>query len=128
MRRARYPRASTKAFTRVFGQREFDATEQRYRNGCEDGLICQPEGPRGFAKGIGVRVDQGSRGLKISVDVPTGYFSRNALNNRIIPTPFGVDVEVLQSGRRIARLRAAGRCDSCGQAANCRFKKVRTNF
>ena len=126
VRRARYPKASTKAFTRVFGQREFDTVEQRYRNGCEGGLICQPEGPRGFAKGIGVRVNEVSRGLEISVDVPTGYFSRNALKNRIIPTPFGVDVQVFQSGKRIARLRAAGRCDSYGQAANCRFKKVRT--
>jgi hypothetical protein len=122
VRRARYPKASAKAFTRVFGQREFDAKEQRYRNGCESGLICQPLAPRGFATGIGVRVNAVSRGLEISVDVPTSY----PKGNRVIPTPWGVDVEVFQSGQRIARLRAAGRCVSGGQAARCTFKKVRT--
>ena len=50
------------------------------------------------------------------------------LDGRLIPTPFGVDVEVFQSGLRIARLRAAGRCDSYGQAARCRFEKARTGF
>jgi hypothetical protein len=64
----------------------------------------------------------------VSVNVPTGCFSRNALDARLIPTPFGVDVDVFQSGVRIARLRAAGRCDSYRQAANCRFKKARTNL
>jgi hypothetical protein len=90
---------------------------------------CAPLGPRGFAKGTGVDVEErGSRGLKVSVNVPTGCFSRNALDARLIPTPFGVDVDVFQSGVRIARLRAAGRCDSYRQAANCRFKKARTNL
>ncbi len=121
-RRARYPGARSRVVSWAYGMREHDYVEKR---GCN--LICAPEGPRGFSKGIGVRVEElGRRGLKVSVDVPTGYFSRNGLDNRLIPTPFGVDVEVFQSGVRIARLRAAGRCDSYGQAANCRFKKART--
>jgi hypothetical protein len=123
VRRATFPGARSRAVSWAYGMREFDYVEKR---GCN--LICAPEGPRGFSKGIGVRVEElGTRGLKLSVDVPTGYFSRNGLDNRLIPTPFGVDVEVFQSGVRIARLRAAGRCDSYGQAANCRFKKARTS-
>jgi len=122
-RRAKYPGAGTRAFSRIYGLRGFDFVEQRYRNGCEGALICAPETSRGFAKGIGVRVEElGGRGLKVSVDVPTSY----PAGNRIIPTPWGVDVEVLQSGRRIARLRAAGRCTAGGQAARCTFKKAST--
>ena len=56
--------------------------------------------------------------------VPTSY--PRGGRGRIIPTPWGVDVEVLQSGRRVARLRAAGRCTQGGQAAKCTFKKVST--
>jgi hypothetical protein len=120
-KRAKFPGARSRAVSWAYGMREHDYVE---RHGCN--LICAPLGPRGFSKGTGIRVEErGSRGLKISVDVPTGYFSRNALDSRLIPTPFGVDVEVFQSGVRIARLRAAGRCDSYGQAARCHFKRAR---
>lgn len=34
-----------------------------------------------------------------------------ATGGRRIARPYGVDVELLQGGRRIARLRVAGRCD-----------------
>jgi hypothetical protein len=122
-RRAKFPGARARAISWTYGMREFDYVEN---HGCN--LICAPLGPRGFSKGTGVDVEElGPRGLKVFVHVPTGYFSRNALDGRLIPTPFGVDVEVFQSGMRIARLRAAGRCDSYGQAANCHFKKARTN-
>jgi len=121
--RAKYPGAGVRALSRVFGQREFDTVEQRYRNGCFEALICAPETARGFAKGIGVLVDErGGGALKVIVLVPTSY----SRGNRIIPTPWGVDVEVLQSGRRVARLRAAGRCTQGGQAARCTFKKAST--
>ena len=123
--RAKYPGARVRALSRVFGQREFDTVEQRYRNGCFEMLICAPETARGFAKGIGVLVDQRVGALKVFVFVPTSYPSR-VLGRRAIPTPWGVDVEVLQSGRRIARLRAAGRCTQGGQAARCTFKKAST--
>jgi len=97
--------------------------EQRYRNGCFEMLICAPETARGsFAKGIGVLVDQRGGALKVFVFVPTSY----PRGNRIVPTPWGVDVEVLQSGRRVARLRAAGRCTAGGQAAKCTFRKAST--
>jgi hypothetical protein len=122
-RRAKFPGVRSRAVSWTYGMREYDYAE---KHGCN--LICAPLGPRGFSKGTGVDVEElGSRGLKVSVHVPTGYFSRNALDGRLIPTPFGVDVEVSQSGLRIARLRAAGRCDSYGQAARCQFKKARTS-
>lgn len=122
-RRAKYPGARVRALSRVFGQREFDTVEQRYRNGCFQALICAPETARGsFAKGLGVLVDQVNGRLKVLVTVPTSY----PRGNRIIPTPWGVDIEVFQRGRRVARLRAAGRCTAGGQAAKCTFKKVST--
>jgi len=63
-----------------------------------------------------------SSDLKVIVLVPASY----SRGNRIIPTPWGVDVVVLQSGRRVARLRAAGRCTQGGQAARCTFKMAST--
>ncbi len=59
---------------------------------------------------------------------PTGlhFFARG--DERFKPTPWGVDVQVLQSGRRIARLRAAARFDSYGQSSTCKFKTVRTKL
>jgi hypothetical protein len=47
-------------------------------------------------------------------------------HERSKPTPFGVDVEVLQSGQRIARVRIAARCDSYRQSSRCRFKRIDT--
>jgi hypothetical protein len=125
-RRATYPGGRTRAVSRVYGQREFDLVEQQYRNGCHGALICAPETPYGgYAKAIGVRVEElEGRGLKLSVDVPTSY--PRGGTGRTIPTPWGVDVEVFQSGRRIARLRAAGRCVAGGQAARCSFKRAST--
>lgn len=90
-------------------------------------VVCAPETSRGFAKGVGVRVDRlGSdnlRGLKINVITPTGVSYSVGRDERFKPTPFGVDVEVLQAGRSVARLGVAARCDG-GQASRCRFKTI----
>lgn len=123
-RRAKYPGAKTPAVTRVYGLREFDYKEAPFKRGCGQGtLICPPK-KRSFPKALAVRVDEGGGALKLTVDVPTAYPGK--LGRRAIPTPWGVDIQVFQSGRRVARLRAAGRCTEGGQAARCTFKKVST--
>jgi hypothetical protein len=59
---------------------------------------------------------------------PTGYpapFKRGK-RSREIPTPFGADVELLQGGQRIARLRVVANCKGLGQSSRCRFRKIST--
>ena len=81
-----------------------------------------PQARRGRAGPLDTRPG----GLKVTVTAPTGlhFFARG--DERFKPTPYGVDVEVLQSGHRVARLRVAGRCDSFGQSSTCRFKTIST--
>jgi len=124
-RRARFPRSNTRAVSHVFGLRAFEETEERRSRNCGQGaLICPPH--RGsYPKGPTVYAWGRAGGVRILVDVPTSYPSK-VLGRRHIPTPWGVDIEVLQSGRRVARLRAAGRCTQGGQAAKCTFKKAST--
>ena len=47
---------------------------------------------------------------------------------RFVTPPFGADIEVLQSGRRIARLRVVARCRGNGQSDYCRFRKISTKL
>jgi len=122
-RRARYPSARARAFSQTFGLRAFDTTEPPFRRGCND-LICPPRARNGSAKAVGVLADERSGRLRIQAIVPTAYPSRSG--RRVIPTPWGVDIQVFQSGGRVARLRAAGRCTDGGQAARCTFKRVST--
>ncbi len=121
IRRARYPSARTRAVSQAYGLRSFDVEEPPFKRGCQS-LVCPPKARNGSAKALEVRVDDVRGGLKISVVVPTAYPGKSG--RRLIPTPWGVDVEVFQSGRRVARLRAAGRCTEGGQAARCTFKRV----
>ena len=126
-RRLKVPGRAVKAASHQYPLREFEFSDREQR-GCE--LICSRVTDRGFAKSVSVRVDRignnGLGGLKVNVISPTGvYFSRGS-DEAFRPTPFGVDVQVLQSGRRIARLRVAARCDSSGQSSRCRFKTVST--
>jgi hypothetical protein len=126
--RLKVPGAGVKAGSHVYPLREFEFGDGEEPRGCE--VICSPVTGRGHHKRVEVRVDRlggrGSGGLKVTVITPTGlhFFARG--EERFKPTPWGVDVEVLQSGRRVARLRAAARCDSFGQSSRCRFKKIDT--
>ena len=127
-RRLKIPGRGVKAASHEYPLREFDFPEGEGPR-CE--LICPPETSRGFAKSVGVRVDRigsnsGLGGLKVNVISPTGVFFSRGSDEAFRPTPFGVDVQVLQSGRRIARLRVAARCDSSGQSSRCKFKKIST--
>jgi len=123
IRRARYPSPRTRAVSQVYGLRAFDIKEPPFKRGCQS-LVCPPKARNGSAKALEVRVDEGRGGLKISVVVPTAYPSKSG--RRLIPTPWGADIEVFQSGRRVARLRVAGRCTEGGQAARCTFKRAST--
>ena len=122
-RRARYPSARVRAVTQVFGLRDFDAVEPPFKRGCQS-LICPPKARNGSPKAMEVSVFDRPGGIRVQADAPTAYPSKNG--RRLIPTPWGVDVEVFQSGRRVARLRAAGRCTEGGQAARCTFRRVST--
>jgi hypothetical protein len=127
--RLKVPGAGAKQASHNYALREFEIPDREESRRCE--LLCTPVTDRGFAKRIAVHVEQlgtrpGAGGVKITVEPPTGlhFFARG--DERFKPTPWGVDVEVLQSGRRLARLRAAGRCDSFGQSSTCRFKTIST--
>ena len=123
--RMKVPGPRAKAASHVYPLREFEL-EGQGSGGCE--LLCSGVTDRGFQKRVEVGVQRVSRGLRILVTTPTGlhFFARG--EERFKPTPWGVDVEVFQSGRRIARLRAAARCDSFGQSSTCRFKTVSTKL
>jgi hypothetical protein len=123
-RRLRVPGAGSKAVSHLYPLREFELSDTESR-GCE--LICSKTTSRGFARGVSVSVRRiALKGLKVLVEPPTGYPYVVGHGERFRHTPFGVDVDVLQSGRRLARLRVAGRCDSGGQSSRCRFAKVST--
>lgn len=124
--RLRVPAAGVRPASHVFFLREFEL-EEHSGGGCA--LLCSPVTSRGFLKRVEVGagpLDTRPGGLKVTVTAPTGlhFFARGA--ERFKPTPYGVDVEVLQSGHRVARLRVAARCDSFGQSSTCRFKTINT--
>ena len=93
-------------------------------------LLCSPNTRSGFETRVEVQAETDRRDrLKVTVLIPTGIglIVRGRLAFR--PTPFGVDVEVLQSGLRVARLRVAARCDlQGGLSTGCRFKRVSTRL
>lgn len=124
--RLRVPARGVRPASHVFFLREFEL-EEHSGGGCA--LLCSPVTSRGFLKRVEVGagpLDARPGGLKVTVTAPTGlhFFARG--NERFKPTPYGVDVEVLQSGHRVARLRVAARCDSFGQSSTCRFKTIST--
>jgi hypothetical protein len=40
-------------------------------------------------------------------------------------SPYGYDLDIWQGGRRVARLRVAGKCSRNGGSVSCRRKKVK---
>ncbi|HYI38237.1 MAG TPA: hypothetical protein VEX39_16650 [Thermoleophilaceae bacterium] len=124
-RRGRFPGSGTRAVSHLFGRRAFEETEEPRSRGCAQGALICPQYRGSYPKGPTVYAWGRAGGVRVLVAVPTSYPSK-VLGRRHIPTPWGVDVEVLQSGRRVARLRAAGRCTQGGQAAKCTFKKAST--
>ena len=130
----RLPRKGAKAASQTFIQRgsaavDTDAEPPR----CP--LICAPRTKRGgFQKGADVfafAIDSRkvfSNGLKVRLVASDGYpppFRRGPAQRNVL-TPFGADIEVLQSGKRIARLRVVALCNGYGQSAKCRFRKIST--
>jgi len=124
--RMQVPGRGTRAASHDYPLREFEVGDGEESRGCE--LLCSPVTDRGFQKRVEVAVDRVSRGLKVRVTTPTGLHFWARGDERFKPTPWGVDVEVVQSGRLIARLRAAARCDSFGQSSTCRFRTVSTKL
>ena len=125
--RLRVPGAGVRPASHVFFLREFELEEH---SGGGDAR-CSAHRSRAAASSSASRSGQGRSntrpgGLKVTVTAPTGlhFFARG--DERFKPTPYGVDVEVLQSGHRVARLRVAARCDSFGQSSTCRFKTINT--
>jgi hypothetical protein len=128
-RRLKLPGKGAKAKTKTYPQREFEFKEPKHlQNGCQYELVCPRRTARGFAKGVevGVRPIGGGRlatkGLRLVVTSPSGYPADRAL--KFFQSPWGLDLQVLQSGRQIARLKVVARCSGGGQSSRCRFKKV----
>jgi hypothetical protein len=124
--RMKVPGRGTKAASHDYPLRDFELGDGEESRACE--LLCSSVTDRGFQRRIEVGVERVSRGIKVRVTTPTGLHFWARGEERFKPTPWGVDVEVVQSGHRIARLRAAARCDSYGQSSTCRFKTVSTKL
>jgi hypothetical protein len=132
-KRLRLPTGRARAFSHVYAQRASDFVEEPDQRGCAS-LICPPRTKRGFSKATEVVVfPRGSKtvfsaGLDVKLIPPTGYPApfRRGKPSREIPTPFGADIELLQGGRPIGRLRVAAKCAGLGQSSRCRFRKVST--
>jgi hypothetical protein len=127
-RRFKLPGKGGKLRKQVYPQRLFERVE---RDGtfCQLALVCAPRSKRGFMKGVDVDVRTlgnlsglATKGLKIVVTSPSGYPADRAL--KFFQTPWGLDLQVLQSGRQLARLKVVARCSGGGQSSRCRFKKV----
>jgi hypothetical protein len=69
------------------------------------------------------------RGFRVEIGPLPVSDPPQATGGRRRPKPYGVDVEIRQSGRSVARLRVAGRCDAfVGQSSSlirCSIKKLR---
>jgi hypothetical protein len=126
--RLRLPGKGVKAKTKVYFQRLFEIGEPNSIAYCQGELVCPRRTQRGWRKEVEVDVrphrDDGpaTHGLKVVVTSPAGYPADRAL--KFFQTPYGVDLEVLQAGRRLARLKLVARCSGGGQSSKCRFKKV----
>lgn len=128
-RRLRLPGKGAKAASEVFAQRASDSVESPDSRRCE--LICSPLGARGFRKATSVEASAiesarlFSNGLRVRLLPPTGY-PASRRSHRVRNPPFGADIELLQAGRRLARLRVVGRCIGSGQSSRCRFRRIST--
>lgn len=120
-RRLKVPGRRVKAVSHEYPLRDFEVKES---SGCE--LLCTPDTRAGFKTRVEVQAEADLRpgSLRVTVLIPTGRALIVRGEFAFRPTPFGVDVEVLQSGLRVARLRVAARCDSLVLSSRCRFKRV----
>jgi len=128
IRKARIPGRGVKAARIMFPMRPSDAglmPDPQPHGDCSTiELIC-PRRVHTWATGAEVDViASGGREvparIRVIVELPRGY----PKGLRLIKTPVGVDVRVLQDGAAIARLRIAGRCDPRGQFSLCRYRKL----
>jgi hypothetical protein len=135
-RRLRLPKKSAKAATEVVAQRASDFVGEEDSGGprkCRQ-LICGRKTSRGFLKSPEVFVfRKESRkvfltALRVKLVSPNGYPPpyRRGPQQALRKTPFGADIELFQSGRRIARLRIVASCLGGGQSARCKFRKLST--
>ena len=135
-RRLRLPKRGAKAAVEVVAQRASDSVEEEDSGGpraCRQ-LICGRRSERGFLKSPEVFVFPTesrrtfSNGLRVQLVSPNGYPPpyRRGPQQALRKTPFGADIELLQSGRRIARLRIVASCLGGGQSARCKFRKIST--
>jgi hypothetical protein len=134
IRRFRLPKKTAKAASQTFAQRPSDAVDTGDSGGggrCNQ-LVCAPKTTRGgFLKGPEVYVfpiETRTGGLRVRLVSPDGYPPpyRPGPQQRNRKTPYGADIQVLQGGRRIARLRVVANCNGYGQSAKCRFRKIST--
>ena len=137
-RRLRLPKRGAKAAVEVVAQRASDSVEEEDSGGptaCRQ-LICgrrtkyqggHLKSPEVFTFPIESR-RVFSNGLRVRLVSPNGYPPpyRRGPQQALRKTPFGADIELFQSGRRIARLRVVASCLGGGQSARCRFRKIST--
>jgi hypothetical protein len=136
-RRLRLPSKGAKAATEVVAQRASDYVDKGDTGGggrC-DQLICgRTTKQGGHLKSPEVFVFPNesrnvfSNGLRVKLVSPNGYPPpyRRGPQQALRKTPYGADIELFQSGRRIARLRVVANCLGGGQSARCRFRKIST--
>jgi hypothetical protein len=129
--RLRLPRRGAKPASFDVPLRDFELEAWEESLGLQTGrsceLLCSPVNRFGFRKRVAVWADRiEGDGIEVTVVPPTGLNDLVRGNFSFTPTPFGVDLEVLQSARRVARLRIAARCDlgGKGRATSCRFRTI----
>jgi hypothetical protein len=124
--RLKLPGKGSKLRTKVYPQRDFEATHNSLKF-CQGELLCPRRTSLGWRKEVEIDVrphndEPATRGVKVLVISPSGYPATHS--HRFFQTPYGVDLQVVQSGRRLARLKLVVRCSGGGQSSKCRFKKV----
>ena len=137
-RRLKLPKRGAKAAIQVVPQRAADSVATGVPGGggrCQY-LICgrKTKYQGGWLKSPNIFVFPKesqklfSTGLRVKLESPSGYPPpyRPGPQQRNRKTPFGADIELFQSGRRIARLRIVASCNGGGQSSYCKFRKLST--
>ena len=124
--RLKLPGKGAKLRTKAYPQREFEI-KQTSAKLCREELLCPRRTALGWRKEVEIDVrphsdEPAAKGVKVLVISPSGYPAVHS--HRFFQTPYGVDLQVLQGGRRLARLKLVARCSGGGQSSKCRFKKV----
>lgn len=132
VRRARVPGSGVRAASRTFNLRVSDGVleDPDPLGSCSNvTLICPPK-RRTWATGAEVSAFETvgrANGVTVKVRMPVGAPAPPP-SRRLLRTPAGVDVRVLQGGAVVARLRIAGLCTGEGQFAICRLKTLSTKL